>query len=643
MAETRAATRRFPWPADGAAGAADSLPGSLPSGGPLGEFAAEAEILSRPAVLGRPWVLASEERVVKAYDLRGFGALDRRQALAEADTALMVSGVDGVVVTHRAEQLGHWLVIEMERLGESLAARLAAIAQGRAEPLPPARWGELFEAVAEALAALHRRGIVHRDIKPANLLFDRAGERLVVADFSISARYERRGSQSDEVAGTRRFIAPEVFHGRIGYGVDQYALAITAQDALGPAAPRAATEVLRRAAAQSPEDRFARIADFGMALRGALDRGSPYRLSARLQRVTPKWRCTWSLGGLTFAAAYLFEFAARPPGLTPVAAIGGPLIFAAMALAGARLAQPLRGKRTRPRLGVADRGWFPLLLFAVFAFTSRDLLAADPAKAKQVIVGGAVGALAIAALLGSTPPEAGERLIAVVRRWEHRQAEADSRRATRWTTRLALLAGLIAFGAVPVAVSKQWPNDTSPATGRDYPQLVTVARSRSALLSGDPRSACRLMRIPAAPDVVPCQEWAPLAARWLRADLRLRGGLPFGTSELGRIDVSDEGADQSGLHTWGLWLEGSPRLYPGALGPEQGSSSVWEVLLGRDPPQSDPLAYQEAAWGYEVVDRAGSWVITSIEICDFGEEDPCLRIAEIPKSEWKQAASRRPT
>jgi tRNA A-37 threonylcarbamoyl transferase component Bud32 len=617
----------------------------MPRGGPLGEFAGAAEILSRPSGPGRPWVLATETCVVKAYDLRGFDQLDRRQALAEADTARVLSGIDGVVVTYRAEELGHWLVIEMELLGETLAERIAAIEEGHAEPLAPARWGALFEAVAETLAALHRRGIVHRDIKPANLMFDRRGSRLLVADFSISSRLagRRRQVEADDVAGTRRFIAPEVFHGRVGYAVDQYGLAVTAGDALGSAAPRAAVEVLRQATAQSPEDRFRGIADFGIALRAALDRDSPYRLSSRLRRVSPKWRVTWGLGGFVFAGTYVFEIAARLPGMGPVQAIGGPLLFAGGAMVMCRAVGTLRGKRTQPRLAVADRAWFAPLLFGLFVFASRELMAADPDKAKKLLLAEAFGAVAIAAVLGSTPPDAGERLIGVVRRWEHRRAGLDARRATRWAARLAALAGLILLGAVPVAVSKQWPNDDSPTTARAYPQLATVARSRADLLSADPRSACRLMRIPLAPDIVPCRQWAPLAARWLRTDLEARHSIAFEPPELGEVYVSDEGADQAGVHTWGLWLEGSPRLVAGALGPVEGAPSAWEVLLGREPPQSDPLAFQGAVWNYELADRSGSWLITSVEICDFDAREPCLRIAETNRDEWQQVLSRRPT
>jgi len=637
---------RFPWPAAGAEIGDRSAPGALPAGGPLGEFARGAEILSRPAAPGRPWVLATEACVVKAYDLRGFDRLDRLQAVVEADTALALSGIDGVVVTYRAGELGDWLVIEMERLGETLAERIEAIEAGRAEPLAPARWGVLLEAVAEALAALHRRGIVHRDVKPANLMFDRGGERLLVADFSISSRLARRARELEagDVAGTRRFIAPEVFHGRVGYAADQYGLAVTALDVLGRAAPPAALEVLRQATAQSPEDRFHGIADFGIALRAALDRQSPYRISSRLQRVSPKWRVTWGLGALVLVGSYVFEIAARLPGLGPEQAIGGPLLFAGAAMVTSRAVDLLRGKRTRPRLAVADRAWFAPLLFGLVTFASRELMRADPEELKKVLLAIAFGAIALSAWLGSTPPDAGGWLIRLVRRWEHwRATVGDERPARRWALRLAGLAALTLLGAIPVFVSRQWPNDTSPTTARAYPQLVTVARSRAALLSADPRRACRLIRVPPAPGIVPCRQWAPVAARWLRADLETRHGIRFDPAELDGIYVSSEGDDQAGVPTWGMWLEGSPRVVPGALGPIDGASSAWEVLLGREPPQSDPEAFQSALWNYELVERSGTWLIVGEEICDFEIQGSCLHISQIRQDEWRGVLNRRPT
>ena len=174
--------------------------------------------------------MAVGDRVVKAYDLRAFDAYGRIYAFQEVENALAVSDLPGVITTYRAGEVGDWMVLEMERMGISLADYVADVAAGTRLPLSLSQWGVLFAEVTRALDQIHQRKVVHNDIKPANLMFDRAGERLIVGDFSIAARRRRlltRDWESDEGAhGT--YVAPQQFDGTIGRAVDQYALAVTA-------------------------------------------------------------------------------------------------------------------------------------------------------------------------------------------------------------------------------------------------------------------------------------------------------------------------------------------------------------------------------------------------------------------------------
>lgn len=86
--------------------------------------------------------------------------------------------------------------------GQSLADRIDA------GPVPPTELGRLLAPVADALAQLHRAGLVHADIKPANLLLTGTGEA-VLADLDEVGEL---GSVPRRV--TVGFCPPEQISGR---------------------------------------------------------------------------------------------------------------------------------------------------------------------------------------------------------------------------------------------------------------------------------------------------------------------------------------------------------------------------------------------------------------------------------------------
>jgi eukaryotic-like serine/threonine-protein kinase len=70
----------------------------------------------------------------------------------------------------------------------------------------------LLTQILQALSYLHRRGIVHRDLKPENVLV-MAQHQVKVLDFGLSVYQTHKSHKKFEVAGTIKYIAPEVLQG----------------------------------------------------------------------------------------------------------------------------------------------------------------------------------------------------------------------------------------------------------------------------------------------------------------------------------------------------------------------------------------------------------------------------------------------
>ena len=64
------------------------------------------------------------------------------------------------------------------------------------------------QAIAEALAHAHERGLVHRDIKPANILIDRQNGRAHVTDFGLAFR-RLHAPAAEGLVGTPNYMSPE--------------------------------------------------------------------------------------------------------------------------------------------------------------------------------------------------------------------------------------------------------------------------------------------------------------------------------------------------------------------------------------------------------------------------------------------------
>ena len=99
--------------------------------------------------------------------------------------------------------------------------------------------------VADALEYAHRRGVLHRDVKPSNLLLDATGN-VWVTDFGLAKLEDSADlSQSRDLVGTLRYMAPERFRGTSDRRGDIYSLGATLYELLALRPPFEETDQIR--------------------------------------------------------------------------------------------------------------------------------------------------------------------------------------------------------------------------------------------------------------------------------------------------------------------------------------------------------------------------------------------------------------
>lgn len=146
--------------------------------------------------------------------------------------------------------------------------------------------------VAEAAQYAHNHKLIHRDIKPENILLT-SDNNVLLSDFGIAVTAHSTTSQiTENLAGTLNYMAPEQLQGKPRLASDQYSLGVVVyewlsgtlpfdnpfQRMLNPPAPLhikvpsiypAIADVVMKALAKEPQDRFETIEDFSRALEQA--------------------------------------------------------------------------------------------------------------------------------------------------------------------------------------------------------------------------------------------------------------------------------------------------------------------------------------------------------------------------------------
>ncbi len=161
----------------------------------------------------------------------------------------------------------------------------------RGTRVPPNVFMPYVRQIASALQYAHDQKLIHRDVKPENMLVG-SSNQILLSDFGTALVAQSTLSQDTEamVTGTLSYMAPEQIQGKARPASDQYALAVVVYEWLsgtkpfngsymeimaqhlstppppldeqGLAIPHAVQEVLRRALAKDPHQRFPRVQDF---------------------------------------------------------------------------------------------------------------------------------------------------------------------------------------------------------------------------------------------------------------------------------------------------------------------------------------------------------------------------------------------
>ncbi len=262
--------------------------GKYPITGVLGKGAMGVVYKGFDPVINRPVAIKTIHKALIGQDLSGSSTTARFKNEARAVGRM---SHPGIVAIYEYGEDAETAYIAMEYVE---GRTLSQILHGTPRP-PECDILTLMDQLLAALDCAHRHGVWHRDVKPANLLVTNSGQ-LKVTDFGIARIESVVLTQITSTIGTPGYMAPEQYIGEhVDHRVDIFAAGAILYGMLAghppfqgsaesvmykvvndhpvppsrlPEAGRSAfyDEIVARALAKKPQDRYQSVAEFRAAL-----------------------------------------------------------------------------------------------------------------------------------------------------------------------------------------------------------------------------------------------------------------------------------------------------------------------------------------------------------------------------------------
>jgi serine/threonine protein kinase len=159
-------------------------------------------------VVYRAWDSSlNREIALKIIDARELPHGDNHALLREGQMLARVHH-HNVVTVYRAERIGQQVGLAMEYIEGRTLSNLVA----QHGPLNAQEASLIGASLCDALAAVHRGGLVHRDVKASNVMRE-SGGRIVLMDFGAGRELLREHGTRSRVLGTPAYMPPEVLRG----------------------------------------------------------------------------------------------------------------------------------------------------------------------------------------------------------------------------------------------------------------------------------------------------------------------------------------------------------------------------------------------------------------------------------------------